>query len=154
MQQQKISVELDKNVKAFEALFDNCSDIKKQYMSLGKNGCIRAWAAYIEVTLDGGGINAGGVGRFVASTTHLEKNQIFNFLEKNRSGLFDMAVYSSIEETAQGMLTGDVILFVEGIDFAIKIPDKGPPPACGTHTQSLQTCTPLPSAKPSKADLG
>lgn len=136
MQQQKISVELDKNVKAFEALFDNCSDIKKQYMSLGKNGCIRAWAAYIEVTLDGGGINAGGVGRFVASTTHLEKNQIFNFLEKNRSGLFDMAVYSSIEETAQGMLTGDVILFVEGIDFAIKIPDKGYPAMSLQETDS------------------
>ncbi len=136
LEQKKISVELEKNISAFEDVFSNCSDIKKQAMSLGKNGCIGAWASYVEVTVNESGINAGEVGRFVASMKNLEKNQIVNFLKQNRTGLFDMTTYQTIEDAAQGMLTGDVIMFVDGIDFAIKIPDKGYPAMSLQETDS------------------
>ena len=42
-------------------------------------------------------------------------------------GISDVTPYDTIEDAAQGMLTGDAILFVDGYGHALKIADKGYP---------------------------
>ena len=57
----------------------------------------------------------------------MSKREIMESLSKNALGISDMTTFDTVEEAADAMFTGDVILFVDGFDKALKIPDKGYP---------------------------
>ena len=50
----KISNNIDDNIREFKRVYSDCSDIKMQEMYVGKNGKLKCFLAYIEVTLPGG----------------------------------------------------------------------------------------------------
>ena len=47
----KISNNIDDNIREFKRVYSDCSDIKMQEMYVGKNGKLKCFLAYIEVTL-------------------------------------------------------------------------------------------------------
>ena len=66
----------------------------------------------------------------------MSKGEICESLEKNALGISDMTLFETVEEAADALFTGDVILFVDGFDKAVKIPDKGYPAMSVTEPDS------------------
>lgn len=115
---------LSDNIAHMEELFAVCDDIKKKQMNLGKNKDIPCYLTFIEVAVDMGTSALGELLKYLRSA---DKEEILAALEKNSLGVADATYFSTIEEAADGLLTGETILFVEGFDKAVKIPDDGYP---------------------------
>lgn len=115
---------LSENIAHMEELFHGCDDIKKKQMNLGKNRDIPAYLTFIEVSVDMGTSALSEVLKYLRT---LEKEELYQVLEQNALGISDATFFDTIEDAADGLLTGESILFVEGFDRALKIPDDGYP---------------------------
>ena len=120
----KITPCLSENIAHMEELFSVCDDIKKKQMNLGKNGDVPCYLTFIEVSVDMGTSALSEVLKYLRS---LEKEEIYDVLSQNALGISDATFFSTIEEAADGLLTGETILFVDGFAQAVKIPDDGYP---------------------------
>ncbi len=119
--------ELEKNRQAFLDLLGESADIKKKSMQLGLNRDIACFLAYVEVTGGSFLFERSVIGRLLNEFCGMSKEEVLLCLQKNALGISDMTVFDTVEEAADAMFTGDVILFVDGFDKAVKIPDKGYP---------------------------
>lgn len=119
--------EISKNKRAFLELLGESADIKKKSMQLGKNNDVECFLAYVEITGGNYLFEKSVIGQLLNQFCNLSKEEILESLAKNTFGLSDMTTFETVEEAASGMLTGDSVLFVDGFDKAVKIPDKGYP---------------------------
>lgn len=119
--------DLEKNKAAFLKLFEDCADIKKIDMHIGQKKDIACFVAYIEVT--GGSLmfEKSVFGNLINQLCEMPEHMIYECLERNALGVTDAVLFQTVEEAAQGMLTGDIMFFVDGFDQALKVPDKGYP---------------------------
>lgn len=124
---EKMEKELSKNKEAFLALLGESADIKKKTMQLGLKRDIGCFIAYVEVTGGSFLFENSVVGKLLNRFLCMSKREIMESLSKNALGISDMTTFDTVEEAADAMFTGDVILFVDGFDKALKIPDKGYP---------------------------
>ena len=120
----KITPCLSENIAHMEKLFSVCDDIKKKQMNLGKNGDVPCYLTFIEVSVDMGTSALSEVLKYLRT---IEKEEIYDVLSQNALGISDATFFSTIEEAADGLLTGETILFVDGFAQAVKIPDTGYP---------------------------
>lgn len=119
--------ELSKNKQAFLELLGESADIKKKTMQLGLKRNVGCFLAYVEVTGGSFLFENSVVGKLLNQFCLMPGKDILESLRKNALGISDMTTFDTVEEAAEAMFTGDVILFVDGFDKAIKIPDKGYP---------------------------
>ena len=124
---EQITTSLEKNKKGFQDIFHDCADIKMQKMHIGAEQQVACLVAYIEIT--GGDIvfEQSLVGKLLNSLSDCDQREICRRLDANALGLSDAAPFTTLQEAAEGLLTGDTILFVDGWNKALKIPDKGYP---------------------------
>lgn len=128
--------DLNKNKEAFLELFGESADIKKKTMQIGIDKSISCFIAYIEVT--GGSLmfEKSVFGNLINELCRMEPEEVYLCLEKNALGISDATLFDTVEQAADGLLTGDVILFVDGFDKALKVPDKGYPSMGVTEPES------------------
>lgn len=119
--------ELSKNKQAFLELLGESADVKKKTMQLGLKRNVGCFLAYVEVTGGSFLFENSVVGKLLNQFCLMPGKDILESLRKNALGISDMTTFDTVEEAAEAMFTGDVILFVDGFDKAIKIPDKGYP---------------------------
>ena len=127
MEHTKISTDIEQNIKQFQQLFADSADIKMKEMRLGKGKRRRCFLAYIEVAVSNMLLETTALGRLLAALSELPDRDLNQVLNENAMGISDVTPYDTIEDAAQGMLTGDAILFVDGYGHALKIADKGYP---------------------------
>ncbi|MCD7981175.1 MAG: spore germination protein [Clostridiales bacterium] len=127
MQNQDVSKNLDENIAWWKARFSDCADIKMQGMCLGSDMDVRVWLSYIEVTGGGSMLEKSTLGSLLNSLCRLPANRVLEKMRENGMGVSDAVPFATMEEAADGMLAGECILFVDGFDRAVKIPDKGYP---------------------------
>lgn len=128
--------ELYKNREAFLALLGESADIKKKTMYLGLKKDVGCFLAYVEITGGNFLFENSVVGKILNQFCNMSKGEICESLEKNALGISDMTLFETVEEAADALFTGDVILFVDGFDKAVKIPDKGYPAMSVTEPDS------------------
>lgn len=122
-----VSVDISQNKQFIQDMIGNSADIKMREMVLGKDQ-VHCLAAYIEITAGSLAFENSLVGRLLNDLAGLGAQEIYDSLAKNGQGLCDVTPFAYIEDALQlGMLTGDVILFIDGFASALKIPDKGFP---------------------------
>lgn len=119
--------DLKKNKQAFLELLGESADIKKKTMHIGLEEDIGCFIAYVEVTGGSFLFENSVVGKLLNRLCGMTREEVYITLKKNALGVSDATLFETVEEAAKGMLTGDVILFIDGFDKAIKIPDKGYP---------------------------
>ena len=119
--------DLQENIRVYKEVFSDCADIKMREMTLGKEQNVGCFVAYIEVTGGSAIFEKSMIGNLLNSLGNCSKEEIWKRLNENALGLSDVSPFETMEEAADGMLTGDTILFVDGYDKALKIPDKGYP---------------------------
>lgn len=123
-EKKQISVNLEENIQSMEQYFNDCADIKKKRMNLGINQDTPCYLTFIEVSVDMG---TAALGETLKYLNHLSNEQILDALSKNALGISDATFFETVEEAVDGLLTGEAILFVNGFDKAVKIPDNGYP---------------------------
>lgn len=125
----RISTDLQLNIDRYQRLFADCADIKMRRMALGQNRSRECFIAYIEVSVSNMLLETTALGRALAYLGEAPDEEVNSVLDKNAMGISDVTPFLYVEDAAQGMLTGDAILFVDGYDKALKIADKGYPGA-------------------------
>jgi len=133
MEKTKISRQIKPNVDLMEEAFRDCADLKKKPMKLGMNQDVDAYLIYIEVAVDTGTSVLGQTLRFLNEKT---RQDILSRLNNNALAIPDATFFPTIEEAIDGVLTGETILFVDGFDKALKIPDGGYPSRGISETDS------------------
>ena len=136
MQDQAVSKKLDENIAWWKQQFSDCADIKMRPMCLGRDMNIRAFLSYIEVTGGKNMMEDSVLGKMLNRLDTMEPQQVYEVLQENGLGVSDATPFVQMSEAAGGMLTGDSILFVDGFDRALKIPDKGYPGMSLQETES------------------
>lgn len=110
MEHTKISTDIEQNIKQFQQLFADSADIKMKKMRLGKGKRRRCFLAYIEVAVSNMLLETTALGRLLAALSELPDRDLNQVLNENAMGISDVTPYDTIEDAAQGMLTGDAIL--------------------------------------------
>lgn len=123
-QKTKITKNLSENIVQLEQYLHDCADIKKKEIQIGKHHDVKGYLLFIEVTV---GSSFSELGRTLKSLMDKEKEEVIRLLEENALGIADATFFETIEEAVSGLFTGDPVLFVEGCEKAVKIPDKGYP---------------------------
>ncbi len=123
----KISENLEQNIALYKQIFSDCADIKMRKMQLGKNKKRACFLAYIEVSVSNTLLENTALGRLMAALEQIPEEEINRILDTNALAIADETPYSYVEDAAEGMLTGDAILFVDGYTKALKIADQGYP---------------------------
>lgn len=119
-----ISKNLSENIAHMEELFHTCDDIKKKQMNIGKDRDVACYLTFIEVAVD---MANSALLELLKYLRGLSREEIYEALSQNALGISDATYFQTIEEAGDGLLTGETILFVDGFDQAVKIPDDGYP---------------------------
>lgn len=119
-----ISKNLKENIAQMEVLFHTCDDMKKKQMNLGINKDVSCYLTFIEVAVD---MRNSALLEVLKYFRSLSREEILAVLEQNALGISDATYFETIEEAEDGLLTGEAILFVDGFNKAVKIPDDGYP---------------------------
>ena len=125
MQKQLISAQIAENEMAIKNAFSMCDDLKMRKISCGKNKNRTAFLCYIEVNTGNNLINV--LGRMLAFLDTIPDEQIAEIIKGNVFALSDAPAYQYMEDAIRGVLVGDTVLFVDGVDVALKMPDQGYP---------------------------
>lgn len=123
----QITPDLQENITNFEELFSDSEDIKKRKIKVGKNLQSECYIAYIEVAISNVDWKDSAVGKLLEKLRTLPESELAGYVRDNFYDISDAKPFETIEDAAQGMLTGDAIFFLDGYNKAIKIPDKGYP---------------------------
>lgn len=123
----KITPVLEENIKNYEDLFSDCADIKKRRIRVGQHLESECFIAYIEVAISSTDWKDSAIGKLLNTLRELPEKELAEYVKGNTWDISDSAPFETMEDAAQGMLTGDAIFFLEGYDKALKIPDKGYP---------------------------
>lgn len=114
----KVSSQLEENVQQFETIFSDCKDILRRPMTLGRDPQVKAFLAYIEVTLSEDAL----VGKVLNHLWNKTGEEIYEYLEANGLGISDVKQLTTMEDVVSGLLVGDAVLFIDGYDKALKVP--------------------------------
>jgi len=125
MNQTSISKDIHENEAAIRKAFSNCDDLKFRRLKMGKNKQIEGFVCYIEVNVGNEMLTA--FGQMVAYLDVLSEEEIRHAVKENAFALSDAEPKVFIEEAIQGVLIGDAMFFLDGVEVALKIPDKGYP---------------------------
>lgn len=123
----QITSDLQENIRNFEELFSDCEDIKKRKIKVGEHLEQECYIAYIEVTLSSVDFKDSAVGKLLGKLRTMPEQELSDYVKANVEDISDSQPFPTIEEAAEGMLTGDVLFFLNGYNKALKIPDKGYP---------------------------
>ena len=127
MNRHTVTNNLEHNRQIFADIFSDCADIKMVTMQLGQTKQLQCMVAYIEVVASASGYGNSEIGRLLAALSVCNRENVADFLMDNSRGMTDVQMYTDLKDAAAGLLTGDLILFVDGVDRVFKIPDQGYP---------------------------
>lgn len=127
MSRYTVTVDLEHNKHVFSQIFADCADIKMVDMRLGTEEPLRCMVAYIEIVAAPVSYGSSEIGRLIQTLSGKSREEVRDLLTKNGRGMTDVTLYTDLKEAAQGLLTGDLILFVDGLDQVLKLPDRGYP---------------------------
>lgn len=125
MQKQLVSKRIEENEKAIKEAFFDCDDLKLRKLCFGKEDSVRGMVCYIEVNAGNNLINV--VGRMLSYLESLPQEQMIETVKGNAFALSDADPYIDMKDAIRGILIGDAVLFIDGVDVALKMPDQGYP---------------------------
>lgn len=115
---------LQKNREQIEGLCENCMDIIRQEITLGQG---KALLVYVETTATNVLMDHSVVARILKQLSEKDREQQGKMIRENGLGVSKSKQFTDLEQAVASMLTGDVLLFVDGCDVAVSLADKGYP---------------------------
>ncbi len=120
-----ITKDIKENEKQVKELFAACDDLKIRKLFIPAEETVECMLCHIEVNVSNTMFIA--LGQLLSFFEGQSLVEIEDNLKENAFGLSDSKPLETMEEVAAGILSGDAVLFVDGIEVALKIPDQGYP---------------------------
>ena len=124
---EKIAEKISENRKRIEERISGCDDILLRPMMLGKERETECFLIYIETAVSNLMLEDSVIGRFLNELRELEQAKLYEILKKDALGISDTGKLFDTEAALAAMLAGNAVLFVDGLDFALKFGSKGYP---------------------------
>ena len=124
---EKIAEKISENRKRIEERISGCDDILLRPMMMGKERETECFLIYIETAVSNLMLEDSVIGRFLNELRELEQAKLYEILKKDALGISDTGKLFDTEAALAAMLAGNAVLFVDGLDFALKIGSKGYP---------------------------
>lgn len=115
---------LSENKRQVELLCADCMDILRQEIMLGDT---KALLVYVETTASSVLMDQSVVARVLKQLAGADREEQKKLLQDNGLGVSKSKQFTVLEEAMETMLTGDVLLFVDGCGTAVTLADKGYP---------------------------
>lgn len=125
--QTPVSMDIRENKAYIEAACADCVDIIRQEVHFGEGQKTEGLLVFVEVTASNVILQESVMGRLFARLDGLPPEELTEVLKENRMGVSRSKQPATMEDAMAGMLTGDMVLFVDGYDKAIQLADKGYP---------------------------
>ena len=122
-----LTASLQDNIDSYEVLFDKCSDVIKNKMTVGGAKKVDIYITYIDNLVDRQQLEEDTVRNLLYFLDDLPETDYFHYIMEKGLGTADKSEVITMEDIAQAVLGGDVILMVDGIKKAIKISMRGFP---------------------------
>lgn len=116
--------DLSENKRQVELLCENCMDIIRQEITLGDG---KALLVYVETTATNVLMDQSVVARVLKQLSEADRGRQAQLIRENGLGVTKSKQFTVLEEAIASMLTGDVLLFVDGCNMAVTLADKGYP---------------------------
>lgn len=125
--QTPVSMDIRDNKAYVEGVCADCVDIIRQEVRFGEGQKTEGLLVFVEVTASNVLLQESVMGRLFARLDGLAPKELTAVLRENRMGVSRSKQLDTMEDAMAGMLTGDMVLFVDGYDKAIQLADKGYP---------------------------
>lgn len=125
--QTPVSMDIRDNKAYVEEVCADCVDIIRQEVRFGEGQKTEGLLVFVEVTASNVLLQESVMGRLFARLDGLAPKELTAVLRENRMGVSRSKQLDTMEDAMAGMLTGDMVLFVDGYDKAIQLADKGYP---------------------------
>lgn len=122
-----ISENIDENINMINSIFSDSKDIIRTELRLGRDGSVRGYAVFIEVTVGNLLVENTVVGKLLNRLCTEEKEALLRIVETNSLGIADVTLFTEFSEVVSAVLGGNIVIFLEGIAKAVKVQDKGYP---------------------------
>ena len=124
-----ISTSLESNRETVQKQIADCDDILLRPMELGKEVTVACFLIYIEVAVSNMMLEDSVIGKMLNHLKEMDKDSIYQSIKQNSLGVSDTKELETMQEAMAAMLAGNVVLFIDGYDKAIKVGSKGYPAA-------------------------
>lgn len=122
-----VSTDIHQNKTYIEETCAGCMDIIRQELHFGAGQGTEGLLVFVEVTASNVLLKESVMGRLFAELDKLDEEHLHEALQKNQMGVSRIKQHETMEDALGAMLTGDMILFVDGYNKAIQLADKGYP---------------------------
>lgn len=124
--------DLDKNIELFEGIFEHCDDIVKRRFSVGKTNQTDVYLAYTDNMIDRELLQRDTINALIFKMDALPSTGQYEYIRDHALPSVDVKELTTMDEITQSVLTGDVIMFVDGYNKALMIslksfPNRGIP---------------------------
>ncbi len=120
-----VSTNLIDNKNCLKTLFSSCDDIKYRSLCIGNSPGTEVLLCYIEVNI--GNMLMMALGRLLTTLEKIPEEELQWAVENNAFGLSDAKPLTDMDAVVNGILSGDAVLFIDGVAVALKLPDQGYP---------------------------
>lgn len=132
----QVSEDLKINKKIILDMIKDCNDILYRPMRLGQDVKVDCFLVYVEMATSNMMLEDSVIGKMLNNLWDKDEAAIYEALEQNSLGVSDTQAYATIEEGMAAMLAGNVLMFVDHFDKAIKIGSIGYPGVGITNAES------------------
>jgi spore germination protein len=122
-----ISMTLEENIQALEALFKGCGDLVKRRFLAGESRDIGCYIAYMDMLVNRELLDEMVLRQLMVYMRGIPSSDgLFGLLQGNVATV-DLTEADTVEAAAEAILSGDTVLFAEGCGKAIVVSTKGWP---------------------------
>lgn len=132
----EISKDIEQNRAFVLRRIEGCADILYRPMKLGVNMDVKCFLIYIEIATSNMMLQDSVIGKLLNHLWEMDKAQVLEAVRNNSLGISDTKELPDMKQAFAAMLAGNVVMFVDGFDRAIKISSKGYP---GSSVQKAES---------------
>ncbi|MGN0169915.1 MAG: spore germination protein [Lachnospiraceae bacterium] len=123
----QVSSRLEENETYFRRELKDCADVVFRKFHLGVQPSVEALAVFTEPTTQNLQFSDSALGKMLSMLVEEEGSRVLSRVREKKLGMLDVEELEDLPQSIQGFLSGDVILFLDGYNKALKIPNKGYP---------------------------
>ncbi|HIT89543.1 MAG TPA: spore germination protein, partial [Candidatus Merdenecus merdavium] len=122
-----LSTRLDDNIKVLDSLFENCGDVIKRQFTIGTTNKVDIYISYIDNMIERQLLEQNVIRNLLFRMDGLPSKKKYDYIKDLALQTADTKDQTTMDEITQSILSGDVILLVDGYDKGIMISFKNFP---------------------------
>lgn len=134
-----VKLDLNENIKTLDKLLVNCSDVVKRKLSIGGAQKVDIYISYLDLMIDRKSLEQNIIDNLLYRMDDLTKQHAYDYIKEHALQTADIKEITTMDEITQAILSGDVVILVDGNTKALLISLKSFPSRGVSEVQSEVT---------------